>query len=133
MFVIEIEIMWVFYCDNCGVDVEFDEVIYVIECLFCVLFVVIDMGEYWYIKFKVLLFFVIDENVVCDVMNKWMKGFWFVLNGLYEYVCKGCKMNGIYVFYWIYDVDICIWYSGECGDYYYEIWIVVWDGKIEIE
>lgn len=124
--------MWVFICLNCVVQVEFDLVIYFKECLFCVMFVVIDMGIYCYIKFCGVLLFYLNECFVYKVMEDWFGKLWFVFNGLQEYVCKGCKMDGIYVFYWIFDVDMKFSYCGECGIEYCVNCIVMCNGKIEI-
>jgi DNA-directed RNA polymerase subunit RPC12/RpoP len=108
-------------CPNCGALVEFTGAIHATECPFCASPVVVDTGTQRHIKPQAVLPFAITEERARDAMTRWLGRLWFAPGTLLEYARKGRAMTGIYVPFWTFDADTQSDYTGERGEYYYEM------------
>ncbi|WP_137110344.1 primosomal protein N' (replication factor Y) - superfamily II helicase [Rhodobacter sp. SY28-1] len=108
-------------CPNCGAKVEITGATHATECPFCATPVVLDTGTERHIKPQALVPFVLTEVEARQAMIRWMGSLWFAPGTLLEYARKGRALSGVYVPFWTFDADTDSRYSGERGEYYYEI------------
>lgn len=102
-------------CNSCGSQFEIDGDISSTECPFCASPVIVEGGSTRRIKPKAILPFKVTREKAKSLFKKWVKKLWFAPKELKVTVLQKEKLNGIYIPYWVYDVNAISYYDGERG------------------
>ncbi len=104
-------------CENCGANNVVDSSEISLKCPFCGSNQVVDTEELAGIKPHRVIPFKIDEVLVKNNYQKWLKKKFFVPSKVKKEIPK-LKLQGVYLPVWTFDTDSFSTYDGRLGKYY---------------
>jgi len=110
-------------CNNCGSVTVLAQNVTAGKCSFCASPLVIDLStDQRYVKPHYVLPFVITQEQAKQEFKQWLKQLSFAPADLIQQAdsSSGSPLDGVYLPYWVYDVDAITNYNGERGVYYWE-------------
>ncbi|MDT8391764.1 MAG: hypothetical protein RRC34_14785 [Lentisphaeria bacterium] len=105
-------------CGGCGAVVSLANNVDNDHCPFCGSDIHRADEQRRRIRPRSLLPFAISQEQVQEVFLRWLHRIWFAPNDLKK-LARATRVNGVYVPYWTYDMEVTTRYSGRRGDHYY--------------
>ena len=111
----DINVVKSFECPFCGAKVEYDPATRIQTCAYCGSQMIIEgySGDN-NSQPQGIIPFVVDENRAQELFRKWM-GSKFPRFGDFSNKNVVGKLRGVYIPYWIFDVDVCSNWNAEAG------------------
>jgi len=110
-------------CNNCGSVTVLPQNTTAGKCSFCSTPLVIDLSkDQRYVKPHYVLPFVVSEAQAKEEFKTWLKQLSFAPADLIDKVnsSSSSPLDGVYLPYWVFDIDAQTSYNGTRGDYYWE-------------
>lgn len=112
-----LEIEKIISCKNCGSTSSVDESVKSIHCPYCNSpLVQEDISEERFIKPGYLLPFNIEDTKIATLLSQWVDQLWFAPNNFKKAAVSHTSLKGVYVPYWIFNIDTHSSYTGKRGE-----------------
>lgn len=111
-----------FDCENCGAQTVFSATQMTLECPYCGSQKVVQLPpdkQATTVQPEYVIPFKIPKEKSGELFRRWVEGLWFAPGDLKQRA-QSDAIRGVYLPFWVYDVDTQTYFRGEVGHHYYE-------------
>jgi hypothetical protein len=111
-----------FDCENCGAQTVYSATQMTLECPYCGSQKVIELPadqQAKTIQPEAVIPFKVPRERSGGLFREWVEGLWFAPSDLKQRA-QADSIRGVYLPFWVYDVDTQTYYRGEVGHHYHE-------------